>query len=246
MRTKAFTLACAICFLAGWTVIAQQQQQQTDSIMTVEEAYLSSVESVIIKELAASEGRDTKLVALQYIENAVNAGRKTEEMQTALKSLASEGTGTVIRESGRAINNFPDIRRKACELLGQMGTPEAKDILITVMYADNEPTVISAAVKSLGELGYNDNDEVIDMINWIARKFDILLPTSSLALEVLNAYEKLAPTVTNKAGMIESIIRIANNYNYVTPVRNRAFEVLKKVSSSGSGNSNNNNNSSGS
>ena len=150
-----------------------------------------------------------------------------------MDSLAAEGIGTEVRENGRKMNNYPDIRMKACELLGKMGTTQAKDTLISVMYSDNEPSVITAAVKSLGELGYNDNDEVVEMINWITRKFDIILPTSSLALEILNTYEKLAPAVKNKSGMIESIVRIANNYNYVTPVRNRAYEVLKNVSGNG-------------
>jgi len=140
----------------------------------------------------------------------------------------------VVREDGRMMNNFPDIRAKACELLGQMGTTAAKDTLVAVMYSDNEPMVITAAVKSLGQLGFNDNDEVVDMISWITRKFDIIYPTSSLALEILNTYEKIAPSVKNKTGMVEAIVRISSNYNYVTPVRNRAYEVLKNVSGAGS------------
>ena len=76
------------------------------------------------------------------------------------------------------------------------------------------------------------------MIYWVTRKFDIILRTSSLALEVLNTYEKIAPKVKNKSGMVESIIRIAGNYNYVTPVRNRAYEVLKSVSGNGKNNQN--------
>ncbi len=232
MRIKPLYVLGALCLLAGFGL----QAQQTDSIMTVEEAYLNSVEGVIIKELATSEGRDNKKVALQYIENAIQSGRKTEDIQIALTSLASEGINSVVRENGRTMNSFPDIRQQACELLGEMGTSQAKDTLIAVMYADNEPTVITAAVKSLGKLGFNDNDEVVDMIVWITKKFDIILPTSSLALEVLNTYETLAPNVKNKAGMVESIVRIANNYNYVTPVRNRAFEVLKNVSGNGSSN----------
>lgn len=232
MRIKPIYALGALCLLAGFGL----QAQQADSIMTVEEAYLNSVEGVIIKELATSDGRDNKKVALQYIENAIQAGRKTEEVQTALTSLASEGINSVVRENGRTMNSFPDIRQKACELLGEMGTSAAKDTLIAVMYADNEPTVVTEAVKSLGKLGFNDNDEVVDMIVWITKKFDTILPTSSLALEVLNTYETLAPNVKNKAGMVESIVRIANNYNYVTPVRNRAFEVLKNVSGNGSSN----------
>ena len=253
MRAKPFPILAVICLIVGFQATAQDQkkdaqkkdEQKSDTIMTVEEAYLSSVEGVIINELAQADGRDSKQVALQYIENSINSGRKGEDVQAALDQLASEGINSVVRESGRTMNNFPDVRMKACELLGKMGTTKAKDTLIAVMYSDNEPSVIAAAVKSLGELGYNDNDEVVEMINWITRKFDIILPTSSLALEVLNSYEKLAPNVKNKSGMVESIIRIASNYNYVTPVRNRAYEVLKEVSGNGGNQKNNGQNANG-
>ena len=193
MRIKSLPVVVATLLVSAFSAYAEG----SDSIMTVEEAYLNSVEGVIIKELATSEGRDSKMVALQYIENAIGAGRTSEDIQVALDSLASEGITSVVKENGRTMNNFPDVRMKACELLGKMGTTEAKDTLITVMYSDNEPAVITAAVRSLGELGYNDNDEVVEMINWITRKFDIILPTSSLALEVLNTYEKLAPVITS-------------------------------------------------
>lgn len=237
MRAKTCTFIGMILLLSSFALVAQEKKEATksekaDTIMTVEEAYLNSVEGVIINELATADGRDNKQVALQYIENAINAGRKSDDIQSALNSLASEGVNSVVKESNRTVNNYPDVRMKACELLGKMGTTKAKDTLIAVMYSDNEPSVITAAVKSLGELGYNDNDEVVDMVNWVTRKFDIILPTSSLALEVLNTYEKLGPTVKNKSGMVETIIRISNNYNYVTPVRNRAYQVLKAVSES--------------
>jgi len=64
MRVKPLTILAAVCLLSGWAIQAQQAQQ-TDSIMTVEEAYLNTVEGVIIKGLATSEGRDNKQVALQ-------------------------------------------------------------------------------------------------------------------------------------------------------------------------------------
>ena len=92
-----------------------------------------------------------------------------------------------------------------------------------------------ASVKSLGELGYNNNDEVIEMINFINKKFDIVNPSSSLAVEVLNAYEKLAPTAKDRQGMIDNIMRIANNFNYITPVRNKAVALLKTILADGPG-----------
>ncbi len=197
--------------------------------MTVEQGDLSSVEDIIVKELVATEGRDNKLVALQYIESAIDAGRNSADMHASLDILAGEGTFSQSRTEGRLSNNYPDIRQKACELLGRLGTPEAKDTLVKVTLADNEPMVVSAAIRSLADIGLNEEDDVISTIAWTARRFDILNPTSSLALEILNAYEKLAPTVKNSQEMINSIANIATNYAYVTPVRNRAYEVLRNV-----------------
>ena len=242
MRHKLLILSLTFGLLTAPFIFAQNKdtaQKDTKSnesggMITVEQAYLNSIEGVMIKEMVAAEGRDSKLVALQYIEEALNAGRQSEEIQAALSTLATEGLSSVVREDGRVVNNYPEIRRRSCELLGQMGTEKAKDVLVTVMYTDNEPSVITAAVKSLGEIGKNDNDEVFNMINWIARKFDTVNPTSSLALEILNTFEKMSGSINNKKEMFETVMRIANNYSYVTPVRNRAYEVMRSISGSNS------------
>ena len=227
MRNKLFLLT--VFFVAVSFSAFSQNKGSDDSLMTVEEAYLNSIEGVIIKEMVTAEGRDTKLVALQYIQDAIEKGKVSQDVVRALDSLATVGLSTVIYENGRAMNNYPDIRLKACELLGKMGTKEAMKTLVRVMYADNEPSVVTAAVHSVGELGFNDGDEAVDMINWINRKFDIINPTSSLALEILNTYEKLLSKVENKKSMVDGIIRIASNYSYITPVREKALSLLKSV-----------------
>jgi len=226
MRNK---LLFIIFFVAISFSAFTQEKRNDESLMTVEEAYLNSIEGVIIKEMVSSEGRDTKLVALQYIQDAIEKGKVSQDIERALDSLATVGLSTVIYENGRAMNNYPDIRIKACELLGKMGTKEAMKTLVRVMYADNEPSVVTAAVHSIGELGFNDGDEAVDMINWINRKFDVINPTSSLALEILNTYEKILSKVENKKSMVDGIMRIASNYNYVTPVREKALSLLKNV-----------------
>lgn len=218
-----------VLFVAVSFSVFAQKNREDESLMTVEEAYLNSIEGVIIKEMVSAEGRDTKLVALQYIQDAIEKGKVSQDIERALDSLATVGLSTVIYENGRAMNNYPDIRIKACELLGKMGTKDAMKTLVRVMYADNEPSVVTAAVHSIGELGFNDGDEAVDMINWINRKFDVINPTSSLALEILNTYEKIASKVENKKPMVEGIIRIASNYSYVTPVREKALVLLKTV-----------------
>lgn len=220
-----------LAFLMLTVGVFGQNAQSDNETITVEEAYLNAVEGVVIKEMLNTDGRDAKFVALQYIENAVENGRDTEYIQQALDSLATIGLSKTVREDGRVINNYPDVRMKACELLGKTQNPEAKRSLRRVMYLDNEPSVITAAVRALSDIGFDEDDtECLEMVNWINKKFDAVNPTSSLALEILNTYEKLAEIVKEKKGLVEGVMRIASNYNYISPVRKRAQEVLKNIS----------------
>ena len=82
---------------------------------------------------------------------------------------------------------------------------------------------------------------VINMIEFVHKRYAALNPTSSLALEVLNAYEKLAPQVQDKGPMIQSISEIRTNYRYATPVRTRATELLKSLQGSSNKKKNNTN-----
>lgn len=218
------TLICAM-------MIAGSGFAQNKSETSVENEYLSSIQDVVITELANSDERDNKLVALQYLESAVNEGNVTPDMMVALDHLAGEGVSTEARTNGRLVNNFPDIRAKACDLLAKVKTEESKDTLKKVALLDNEPMVITSAIRSLGEVGINDKDEVIDAIAWANKKNAVLNPTSSMALEVLIAYEKLVDTVENKGPMIQSVGAIATNYRYATPVRQRALNLLKQLQS---------------
>ncbi len=199
---------------------------------TVEQQYLSAPEDIVITELAASPDRDNKLVALQYIERSIESNRKTPEMTMALSELAGEGTYNATRLEGRVVNNYSDVRIRASELLGQMGTPEAQDVLQQIIHVDNEPSVVAAAIRSAGENGIVEDNNIVDVIEMAHRKFSILNPTSSLALEVLNAIEMLAPKVDDKSAMVRTAAEIATNYRYVRPVRERAQEVIRTLSGS--------------
>ncbi|MBQ9281079.1 MAG: HEAT repeat domain-containing protein [Treponema sp.] len=220
-------ITCTTCaLLLTFSLVAQEK--------SAEESYLSTVEDVVITELANSDERDNKLVALQYLENAVEEGRVSPDMLVALDHLAGEGINTQSRQGGRLMNNYPDIRAKACDLLGKVPSEESKTTLKNIALADNEPMVITAAVRSLGDIGMNDNDDVVNTIAWANKKNAVLNPTSSLALEVLIAYEKIADKVQDKSAMIQSVGQIATNYKYVKPVRDRALALLKQLQSNGS------------
>ena len=170
---------------------------------TVEDDYLSSVEDVIIAELAQSDDRDNKLVALQMLEDAINSGRNSAGLVAALDSLAGEGTKTIVVNKGHQTNNFPDIRAKACDLLAQIHTEESKNTLITIALEDKEPWVVTAAIRGLGEVGLNDNNDAIAAIAWALKQDSALKQTSSLAYEALDAYEKLFDTIDTDSNIAD-------------------------------------------
>jgi hypothetical protein len=221
--SKVFT-AGVLCLAMAGAAFAQSRTETT-----VEDEYMSSVEDVIISELSASPEYDNKLLALQYLENAVGEGRTSPDMIAAMRSLAGEGVTKKSRTNGRLMNNYPDIRRKACELLGQVATEEAKDTLVQIIQDDTESMVVAAAVHALGDIGLNEGDEVVGAIEFVQRRYAALNPSSSLALEILFAYEKLADTVTDRAPMIESIAAIAANYRFATTVRTKAYDLLRSL-----------------
>lgn len=235
---KSFIRAALASALALSAVLGLQAQASTQPAAksgekTVEEAYLQeSIETMIIKEQAASDTKEMKLVALQYAKQAIDAGRKNEDMRAALEYLALESTQVVARSGGygRPTNNYPDVRAKACDYLGEFPTASSKDALIKVALSDNEPMVLSAAMRSLGKIGMNDNDEVTQVIAFIVNRFDILAPDNSLAFDSLVALGRIADKNNGikDPAAIRAIIRIQSG-NYITPVKKMAEQTMDKL-----------------
>jgi hypothetical protein len=199
--------------------------------MSVEESYLQeSVENMIIREQSRGDSREMKMIALTYIGDAISRGNTGNEVRQALEYLGLEGVLNRGRENGRLVNNFPDVRREAVKYLGQMGTVEAKDTLLKIIYYDNEPMVLQEAVKSLADIGNDDDGKTVSTIAWILQKFDNTNPDNLLALSAIEAFEKLG---ANSGGLkdpnaIQMLIRIAEG-PYIRPVQDRAKAALGKI-----------------
>jgi len=231
MIRRIFVLVGVLVF-AAVTVVAQSNGFGRNRELSVEESYLQqSVELMIIREQSRADSRDMKLVALEYINVAINRGDAGEEIRAALEYLGTEGTVNQTRENGRLTNNYPDVRVRAATYLGALGTPEAKNSLIKMCLADNEPMVLTEVVKSLGRISNNDNiEETINIISWVVTRYDVLNPDNLLALSALEAYEILAQAgkgITDSMA-IQSIMRIAEG-PYIRPVQDRAKQLLSDL-----------------
>lgn len=233
--SKAAALVCAAVFMAASLHAADNKKNKEET--DVEQEYYSDVEPTVVYALAMSEDLANKEEALKFLESAASSGNNDEQIVAALDQLAGEGITSQARKRGRLVNNYPQIRRQACAILAKVGGEHSKNTLKEIAIADNEPSVQAAAIKALGDVGINNDGEVVSAIAFANHRNRVLNPTSSMAAEVLDAFEKLAGSTEDKKAMIDEITAIASNPQYNKAVRGRARELLRNMRSGGSSSS---------
>jgi len=207
--------------------------QEKDSEITVEERYLENIEIGIIREQAVTLDRDSKLLALDNLQEMVEDGKISEDSAEALyllDYLAMEGISRQVRMSGRLINYFPMVRKKAANILGQIGGETAKNTLLDVLESDTEPMVKSEAVYALGQIGLNEDEEVSRVIAYEIMNQNVVAPDDNFAFAVMLAFEKLAEA---NGGIKEPAVYLAliqiSQGNYIRAVREKALEVMDNL-----------------
>ncbi|MDR0473436.1 MAG: HEAT repeat domain-containing protein [Treponema sp.] len=201
---------------------------------SVEESYLQeAIELMIIRETSKSESLDQKMLALQFIGDAIERGNTNDEIRQTLEFISMEGLTIQARENGRLVNNYPMARREAARYLGQLGTVEARDALIKLCNSESEPMVLQEAIKSLGDIGNNEGDRAVRAIVWIVRYFDIHNPDNMLALSAVDAIAKLAKSSNGirEPEAYQLLIRISEG-TYITAVKNKARQLLSDLRTS--------------
>ena len=209
--------------------------QPTQKEITIEELFLQSVEFQILREKAFSDDYDMKMNALDDLDKKVSDGSfkgQDQQVEFVLEYLALEGSARTTREGGRLVNNFPEVRRRAANLLGRVGTDDAKNALVRVLLIDEEPVVKAEAAYALGVIGKNDNNEVVQALSYTYLKEDPSKPDNNFGYALCLAIEKLA----KKSGGIKDpaayqmLVRIAGG-NYLRTVKMKALQVLDELKS---------------
>jgi hypothetical protein len=214
--------------IAGFCALATVAAAQD---LSVEESYLQkSVESMIIGEQAKSRDRETKFAALQYIKQQMDTGSNTGDMQEILSYMALEGILNKVRAEGRTVNDYPDIRMKAVEYLGDLKGEMSSATLIRVLLIENEPSIVAEAVRSLTKHGFAENSYALDVILYVFREYDSKIPNNVLAVSVIDSCRAFTENSEVKNPWIYStLLSISRNPSYVRPVRDYAGESLTKI-----------------
>ena len=231
MKSKFFIIFVLVSFFLSGAVYSQNQSYSEEK--TVEELFLQSIEMTVIGEMATDHSRESKLDALKTIEEMISEGRASENDQdllTVLEYLSMEGNGVQVREAGLLINNFPEVRRRACESLGDLGGEIAKASLINVLLTEDEPMVLAEAAYALGTIGINDDNQVTQALSYSILGQNIMSPDNNYAFAVLLAFEKIAESNSgiSDPSAIRALVRIQNG-NYIKTVQRKAKSVIDKL-----------------
>ncbi len=242
---KRFIVICIVLVLAAGSIFAQQSNAASGSSsnapnssknkdVTIEQLYLSQdIELQILRSQATSNDRQVQMLALQTIRSMSQDGniQNNPGVTAVLDALATEGLQRQVREGNTVANNYPDVRREACNLLGDVGGQQAKDTLLTVLLEDKEPMVLSEAVYALGKIGLNDNNDVASHIAWVLNHETAKVsPDNNLAFACMLAVEKLSA----KSGgisdpeVINALLNVASG-NYIRDVRLKSIDVIYKL-----------------
>ncbi len=232
MKNKFFTIFMLASFLLP-VVNVYSQDHANGKETTVEELFLQSIELTVIGEMATNSSRESKLEALSSIEDMIENGRASsndQDLVSILDYLSLSGSGVQMRESGLLINNYPEVRRRACESLGKIGGEEAKASLINILLTEKEPMVLAEAAYGLGTIGLNKNNQVTQALSFSILGQNIMSPDNNYAFAVLLAFEKIAEANNGieDPSAIRALIRIQNG-NYIKTVQRKAKSVIDKL-----------------
>ena len=190
-----------------------------------------TVEMLIINAASTSASRDQNMFALENIENEVGRGNTGSGIYAALERLLLAGTRNRIVSSGHVVNDFPDVRQAAARQLGELGTEEARAILLRAGLSEREPLVLHEIIAAIGSIDSEDNAQTVSTIVWVANRFHRSpAPSNHVALATVNALDSISGMdggITNP-GALEYLFNVANG-PYALFIRERAWEIIDSL-----------------
>ncbi|MFP4382547.1 MAG: HEAT repeat domain-containing protein [Spirochaetia bacterium] len=198
MRPKKF-LAGIILFhvLAVFTVQGGEPEFENDNRSGWKpESSLDEdpVQLQVYNFYARSADKNMKIQAAEGMERLAREGRITEEDPNSLallEYLATEGVATRVR-GAETSRYFPESRRVACRVLGEIGGETAETILLEVLRKDTDVTVLAEAVYSLGSITGVPREETAAAFTRLMNTNNLLWHDNNLAFALLGAVEKIA------------------------------------------------------
>jgi len=243
MIRRFLSAVCCLALAAGIATVGAQTtpqgtapaQNAAGGEQTIEELYLNNVAMRVLREQATSTDLDSQLLALTSLRDMIENGKIQSDSAVAndiLSYLSFDGISRPVYQNNHVVNNFPEVRREACNLMGQIGGDNSEAILLKVLATDYEPMVLAEAVYALGKIGLNQNNLVSQSIAAAMIRQDAVHPDNNFAFASLLAVEKIAKKNSGlkDPDTYQAIIRISEG-SYIPDVKQKALQVLDELKS---------------
>lgn len=220
----------AVFLLLTLSVFAQEENDR--GLMTIEELYLQDDVAIrVLRTQALSVEREHKLAALEQATDLVGS-MDDRALLAILRVLATDGSSWQVRVGGRRIYDYPDVRREAVRVIGEVGGRSAEVILREVIEFDRNPLVLSEAVYALQSTGISDDTGTATVLsNLMNRELALTNPDNNLMYASLLTLESLAGEgneALSNTSLINNLLRITTG-PYTGIVRNKALDVLNAM-----------------
>ncbi len=183
---------------------------------------------------SASWSDDTAMERLRDIEKSLKSGTIEVDAEQTVLYLASVAFGRMDAPFGSgAVSSGPTPRgplprMMACNVLGQMGLPQAVPILVEVFRLDPDPVVRSAAALAVATIGLDPGGKALEAFALAAEgRLD-----ERIALAMVDAIDRLykaSGALDNRSGLL-ALVRIAGG-EYSRDLQSRAAQALRRLSS---------------
>lgn len=181
---------------------------------------------------ARNGARNSKLQVINSIIEEFDEVKYTEKDKKLVDLavyLSEEGSGRQEYENNRMINDYPDVRRGACVVLGMVGGDDARTALINVLANDKNSTVKAEALLALGKIKDNSNGEALRAIVYTYRT--MYKPDNNFVMAVIQAVREMARSNAASYGDAVIILSEIQMGQYTRVVREEAYKAIKYLNS---------------
>jgi hypothetical protein len=185
---------------------------------------------MIMKQYAKMDDRIGETSTLEYLQAFIENGKKNEEMVDLLRIIAWQGIQDRNLMNGDSTIDFPDLRAKAVQLMGECGGKNVREYLVKVFETDKEPNVRYEVINALAKQNVGDDPYILARLNMSFHRMNFSNPDNRTAMALLNLYSTLYDQgkLTDPAN-VGTIMEIYENPGYTYPVRHTAALLLNKM-----------------
>jgi len=197
----------------------------------IEAALNASVDYLYLHALAGSGSHEQDLLFLAEVRSRISQGtlgKSTWYVVRLLEQLAGTGLISPVYQNQKVINDFPDLRAEAAELLGVVGSAGSRWALIRVLGAESDSLALSAEIRALGALSVDADGASVRAIAAAFARAEGVPPDNRLAAATVGALDGIAAFMNAMSPAAAETLLSISRGAYFEEIRMAALASLQK------------------